>query len=856
MNRILAALVNGAILGALLTAAVWLVLRLTPRHVLNAATRYAIWWATLAVALALPAFYLPPRAQAIAPARQASWPVQAYYNLPAAVSTPSLSPSNASPFHRAFPRFPIAIVADGWPRWILWAWGAASLLLLVRLTASFILLVRIGGRAFDLPLRLGLGMTRRGVRLAGSPEIAIPVAVGPWRPAVLIPTLLLQELGEQELEQILLHEASHLARRDDYALVLQRLVEALFPLHPVVRWIARRIDLEREVACDDRVIAVTGRPRSYATCLTRVVEFSGGVRSSLAAATAAEDGSHLARRVDMLLDKTRHTGTHLLKARLTFLVAAVIALAWMAGRSPAFVAFAAPLARTLQQAPARILPFRALLSRAAEQPPSDSRPFEWRVLEDSSGNPLASAEIRFHKAGLPELAADLDTDRNGQARAAGLPEGDYAVEVLKSNFVTASLKVHVPVSGLTVRLVRYGAIGGQVTDQRGDPVPDSIYEPGGRGVGGTRVAVLVKQPDTGQLHVVREAGLEGGRYRIFDLTPGEYAIGIWYDGLRDGSGFQLYPTSAHPRVFAISGGEEYDHIDFLITPQPTFQVSGKVEGPGSGDQYALALGVPGQAALPIARTLSEKDGTFRFAQVPAGSYDLFAGGPSHGYGMHDDLLGPSPLFGRMQIQVSQDVQGLSVALSPGRSLRITLAGEGGNAPPQGCPESAAVRIEPLDPWGLLFDGATRVTFGKPAEIRNLPPGRFQPHLTDLPGGCFQKNQPVVDLAAEPSSPVALELAPAGSVRGAIRGTARPAEFSVVLVDAGGTPGFGARVARPDAEGRFLFESLHPGRYRIALQPAEAAKSRWVADVSKMTEIEVAAGSPTQLDLPAASGGRQ
>ena len=33
--------------------------------------------------------------------------------------------------------------------------------------------------------------------------------------------------------------------------LVQRILEALFALHPMVRWIARRIDLEREIACDD-----------------------------------------------------------------------------------------------------------------------------------------------------------------------------------------------------------------------------------------------------------------------------------------------------------------------------------------------------------------------------------------------------------------------------------------------------------------------------------------------------------------------------------------------------------------------------------------------------------------------------
>ena len=47
--------------------------------------------------------------------------------------------------------------------------------------------------------------------------------------------------------------------------------------------------------------------------------------------------------------------------------------------------------------------------------------FTGRVVEDSSGEPVASAELKIHKAGLRELVADLDTDRNGRFTGAGLP---------------------------------------------------------------------------------------------------------------------------------------------------------------------------------------------------------------------------------------------------------------------------------------------------------------------------------------------------------------------------------------------------------------------------------------------------
>ncbi len=45
--NILTAFVNAGIVSVLIVAALWLLLRITPRRTLNAATRYAIWWIAL-----------------------------------------------------------------------------------------------------------------------------------------------------------------------------------------------------------------------------------------------------------------------------------------------------------------------------------------------------------------------------------------------------------------------------------------------------------------------------------------------------------------------------------------------------------------------------------------------------------------------------------------------------------------------------------------------------------------------------------------------------------------------------------------------------------------------------------------
>src|SRR5580700_5411111 len=260
MGPVLAALANGAMVSALLTAAVWLALRLAPRCRLNAATRYAFWWATLAATLFMPGLYLgAPRN-----GRVAAFTVAA----PAVWSTPGSSGLRTAPagFQPADRRnrlshqepapkgggarsgqsaeavrglVSLGFTALGQPQLILTAWLVVSLLLVGRLIVSWVLLDRRRARAFQAPAAFSAkaerwlarcGPARTGVRLASSTEIAIPIAVGPRHPSILIPSRLFKELDDVDLGQIVLHEAAHLARRDDYALLVQRLVEALFAL--------------------------------------------------------------------------------------------------------------------------------------------------------------------------------------------------------------------------------------------------------------------------------------------------------------------------------------------------------------------------------------------------------------------------------------------------------------------------------------------------------------------------------------------------------------------------------------------------------------------------------------------------
>jgi len=886
MNEVWSVLLNSAILSAFLTAAVWLVLRLTPRRLLNAATRDAIWWITLAAILALPLVKLPThKSRPASPMTIAGPPTQGRPNSvpeqkhsadrgrveasPVVAITPEPTRALSSP--PPTPAMTLEVSATGERALfaLAAAWIVASLFLLIRLILDCAALGRLKSRASEAPLCLReranrwlaqCRVRRSHVRLATSAELEVPVAAGPRHPSILIPVRFIDNLEQgtlssAELDQIGLHESAHLSRYDDYALLLQRIIEALFVFHPVVRFITRQIDLEREIACDDFVVAATSRPDRYAYCLTRIAENSADLRSSLAAAPVANDLLSLTRRVEMLLDLTRNTGTRVLRGHVGSMAVVVAVFGVVMANTPGIVALATPLIKPsmafLRSVPGMVRAPQSAAAPGVARAKDLPGELEGRVVEDSSGNPLASAEIRFHRTGMRELAADLETDREGVFRSADLPAGDYTVDVSKPNFMTAAFPMHVPGRTLNVRLIRYGIIDGQATDESGHSIEGRRISPGGQTTGSARIAILAKSA-SGEFRSFRQLQIEGGRYRVFDLPPGEYEIGLWFHGLNEGAGIQLFPDNSQPRIFTISGGEEYRDINFAVAPQPFYSVSGKVELSKASDSFALALGLPGQPALPLAQTLTGSDGAFRFEKIPAGVYDLFVAGPTAGYGAYDSVISrDQPFFGRARVQVAGlNVENLDVPVAPGRTFNMQLRSADHDRPPAGCPQTTRVLLSPLEPWGIMFQVDAHATFGASQPVSKLAPGKFELKLTDLGSGCYQVSIPVIDLNGDVPDPVTIEVASAGAVHGtlALAGNAPPNDFVVVLVDAAGAAGAPARIAFPDSSRKFTFEGIPPGRYRIAAQAAAANSTRWVGDLSRMQEIEVPGDKPISITL--------
>ena len=92
---------------------------------------------------------------------------------------------------------------------------------------------------------------------------AVPGAtvLGLQRPCIAIPSTLAQALTADELDQVILHEHAHVQRRDDWSRLAQALLMSVLWIHPASVLVSRALNREREMACDEWVVACTGLPR-------------------------------------------------------------------------------------------------------------------------------------------------------------------------------------------------------------------------------------------------------------------------------------------------------------------------------------------------------------------------------------------------------------------------------------------------------------------------------------------------------------------------------------------------------------------------------------------------------------------
>ena len=358
-SMVVTALVNGLWQGLVLMGLVWGLLRIVEaRRQLNATTRYAVWAATLVGVLCLPVGAAmmaasPPETAPVydtsvvvlpeatpapvvvleAPADAAAEAGIATEPVEVSLASVDEAQSGGQAFLPASRHLVLPWSLGGWMPFVFGAWLLVALVLVARVARGCVYVRRLKRRSVALPpsyqrqldaWRRAYGL-RRAVKIAGVETLATPVAVGLRHPMILVPVSLLDHLTDEEFDQVMLHELAHIARRDDWTNLFHKLAQAVLFFHPAVYYVGRQMEREREMACDDWVVSMTRRPRSYASCLARLVELDVRSRAVLVAPGMAVGKEHLFERVRRLLDQGRHVTAHLSRPGFLTVVLALVA---------------------------------------------------------------------------------------------------------------------------------------------------------------------------------------------------------------------------------------------------------------------------------------------------------------------------------------------------------------------------------------------------------------------------------------------------------------------------------------------------------------------------------------------------
>jgi len=125
-------------------------------------------------------------------------------------------------------------------------------------------------RLIDLAAQMKL---TQSVVLLESALVPGPSALGFFKPLILVPVGLLNNLPAEQVEAILLHELAHIRRNDYLVNFIQCLLENVFFFNPGLLWVSNLIRQERENCCDDLAIQAMKNKTLYVNALVAFQEY-------------------------------------------------------------------------------------------------------------------------------------------------------------------------------------------------------------------------------------------------------------------------------------------------------------------------------------------------------------------------------------------------------------------------------------------------------------------------------------------------------------------------------------------------------------------------------------------------------
>ena len=249
-----------------------------------------------------------------------------------------------------------------------------------------------------------------------SDETCVPVTIGWFRPTILLPADW-QTWHAEKLQAIIVHELTHVARRDFLVTIGADLNRCFYWFHPLSWWLRTRLSDLAEHACDDAAIGKTGDRTGYARHLLEVASQISRSSGRIVPGLAMARESNVESRIATILDFKRP-----LSERLTWKSTALIALFMVPLIGTAAAVRAVSPDKTSATEETKERETAAIAKGAVEKGAEDTIHIHGQVL-DPNGRPMPGATLRIYAVHSPlyyasasefDLVHTLTTDREGR----------------------------------------------------------------------------------------------------------------------------------------------------------------------------------------------------------------------------------------------------------------------------------------------------------------------------------------------------------------------------------------------------------------------------------------------------------
>ncbi|HXU35338.1 MAG TPA: carboxypeptidase-like regulatory domain-containing protein [Blastocatellia bacterium] len=290
-----------------------------------------------------------------------------------------------------------------------------------------------------------------------------------------------------------------------------------------------------------------------------------------------------------------------------------------------------------------------------------------RVVNDS-GQPMPNAPVYVSGLGRPPERRATSTDENGQFRVDNLPRQPYSVSAQVRGYVrdTYESTFYKPGDSVSLVLKKGGVITGTVTNSAGEPVIGVL-------VSAIPIRDLEGSPLRSPLAGAPRYTDDRGVYRLFALPKGIYLVttGSKLSAFSRQAAFlddipTYYPSATRDSAgeLLVNSGAEVTGIDIRYRGEHGYTISGSITGSAAKGSPRMNVDVILRRAssdLLEAQTFSQPKGndqSFTLHGVPEGDYYLIARRRPF---ESDDGASSRPVSMKLK---NHDATGIEVSLTP------------------------------------------------------------------------------------------------------------------------------------------------------------------------------------------------